>query len=72
MFGEKYMLPMDIGMPHRHPEPVDDVVSPYAVWVKNSLEIAFDQVRRHSGKAVRQQKRLCDQRAVRRLFALGN
>ena len=39
-------------MPHRHPEPVDDVVSPCAVWVKDSLEVAFDQVRRHSGKAV--------------------
>ena len=72
MFGEECMLPMDIGMPHRQPEPVDDVVSPYAVWVKDSLEVTFDQVRRHSGKAVRRQKRLYDQRAVRRLFALGD
>ena len=47
------MLPMDIGMPRQQPEPVDDVVSLYAVWVKDSLEVAFDQVRRHSGKAVR-------------------
>ena len=47
------MLPMDIGMPRRQPEPMDDVISPYAVWVKDSLEVAFDQVRRHSGKAVR-------------------
>ena len=58
MFGEECMLPMDIGMPRRQPEPVDDVVSPYAVWVKDSLEVAFDQVRRHSGKAVRRQKQL--------------
>ena len=42
------------------------------VWVKDSLEVAFDQVRRHSGKAVWRQKRLYDQRAVRRLFALGD
>ena len=61
------MLPMDIGMPHRNPPPEDNVV-----WVKNSLEVAFDQVRRHSGKAVRRQKQLYDQRAVRRLFALGD
>ena len=72
MFGEECMLPMDIGMPRRQPEPVDDVVSPYAVWVKDLLEVAFDQVRRHSGKAVRRQRRLYDQRAVRWLFALGD
>ena len=36
------------------------------------MEVAFDEVRRHSGKAVRRQKRLYDQRAVRRLFALGD
>ena len=47
------MLPMDIGMPRRQPKPMDDVISPYAVWVKDSLEVVFDQVRRHSGKAVR-------------------
>ena len=32
----------------------------------------FDQVRRHSGQAVQRQKRLYDQRAVRRLFAIGD
>ena len=60
MFGEECMLPMDIGLS-----------SPYAVWVKDSLEVAFDQVRRHSGQVVQRQKRLYDQRAVRRLFAIG-
>ena len=35
MFGEECMLPMDIGLPHRHPDPVEDVASPYAVWVKD-------------------------------------
>ena len=34
--------------------------------------MAFDQVRRHSGQAVQRQKRLYDQRAVRRLFAIGD
>ena len=56
MFGEECMLPMHIGMPHRHPDPVEDVASPYAMWVKDSLEVAFDQVRQHSGQAVRRQK----------------
>ena len=45
---------------------------PYAFWVKDSLEVAFNQVRRHSGQAVRRQKRLYDQRAVRRLFVIGD
>ena len=40
--------------------------------IKDSLEVAFDQVRRHSGQAVQRQKRLYDQRAVRRLFAIGD
>ena len=48
--------------------PPDAVSSPFAVWVRDALEVAFDQVRRHSGQAVQRQKRLYDQRAVRRLF----
>ena len=66
------MLPMDIGLPRRQPDLAEDVSSPYAIWVKDSLEVAFDQVRRHSGQAVQRQKRLYDQRAVRRLFAQGD
>ena len=68
MFGEECTLPMDIGLPRRHPDPADDVASLYAVWVKDSLEVAFDQVHRHSGQAVQRQKRLYDQRVVLRLF----
>ena len=52
MFGEECTLHMDIGLPRRHLDPAEDVASPYAVWVKDSLEVAFDQVRRHSGQAV--------------------
>ena len=63
---------MGIGLPRQHPDPQEGVTSPYAVWVKDSLEVAFDQVRRNSGQAVQRQKRLYDQRAVRRLFAIGD
>ena len=66
------MLSMDIGLPRRQPDLAEDVSSPYAVWVKDSLEVAFNQVRRHSGQAVQRQKRLYDQRAVRHLFDLGD
>ena len=72
MFGEECMLPMDIGLPRRQPDLTEDVSSPYAVWVKDSLEVAFYQVRRHSGQAVQRQKRLYDQRVVRRLFVVGD
>ena len=55
VFGEECTLPMDIGLPRQDPDPQEGVTSPYAVWVKDSLEVAFDQVR---------QKRLYEQRAV--------
>ena len=37
-------------------ESTEEVASPNAVWVKDSLEVAFDQVCRHSGQAVQRQK----------------
>ena len=64
MFGEECTLPMDIGLPRQDPEPL--------VWVRDTLEVAFDQVRRYSGQAVQRQKRLYDQRAVWCLFAIGD
>ena len=64
MFGEECTLPMDIGLPRQLPDLQEWITSPYAVWVKDTLEVAFDQVRRHSGQAVQRQKRLYDQRAV--------
>ena len=51
------------------PDPIDN---PYALWVRDALEVAYDQVRRHAGQAVRRQKRLYDQRAVKRVFAVGD
>ena len=64
MFGEECTLPMDIGLPRQDPEPPEGISSPFAVWVRDALEVAFDQLRRHSGQAVQRQKRLYDQRAV--------
>ena len=36
----------------------------YALWVRDVLEVAYDQVRRHSGQAVRRQKRFYDKFAA--------
>ena len=72
MFGEECTLPMDVGLPRRESDLPDLITSPHAVWVRDALEVAYDQVRRHSGQAVQRQKRLYDRRAVRRLFAVGD
>ena len=64
LFGEECTLPMDVGIPRQDPDLSDYITNPYAVWVRDALKVAHDQVRRHSGQAVRRQKRLYDRRAV--------
>ena len=46
MFGEESTLSMDI------PDPIKN---PYALWVRDALEVAYEPVRRHSGQAVLRQ-----------------
>ena len=72
MFGEECTLPIDIGPPKQQLDLPDSISSPYAVWVRDALEVAYEQVRQHSGQVVQRQKRLYDRRAVRRLFAIGD
>ena len=72
MFGEECTLPMDFGPPHQDQDIPDPIKNPHASWVRDTLEVAYDQVRRHSGQVVRRQKRLYDKRAVRHLFAVGD
>ena len=63
---------MDIGLPKQQSDLPDSITSPYAIWVRDALEVAYDQVRQHSSQAVNRQKRLYDRRAVKRLFAVGD
>ena len=49
MFGEECTLPKDVGLPRREPDLPDPISSPYAAWVRDALEVAYHQVRRHSG-----------------------
>ena len=72
MFGEECTLPMDIGLPKEQSDIPDSITSPYAIWVRDALEEAYEQVRQHSGQAVQRQMRLYDRRAVKRLFAVGD
>ena len=61
MFGEECTLPMDVGLPRRNKDSLDPIQNPYALWVRDALEVAYDQVLR--------QKRLHDKRAVKRACA---
>ena len=72
MFGEECTLPMDIGLPTEQLETTEEIISPYAIWVRDALEEAYEQVRLHSGQAVQRQKRLYDRRAVKRNFKVGD
>ena len=73
MFGDECTLPMDVGLaPTSGSGLPDPIKNPYTLWVRDSLQVAYDQVCRHSGQAVLRQKRLYDKRAVLRLFAVGN
>ena len=72
MFGEECTLPMDIGLPRDQLDTSESITSRYALWVRDALEEAYDQVRQHSGQAVQRQKRLYDRRAVKRDFAVGD
>ena len=72
IFGEECTMPMDVGLPRQDQDLPDPIKTPYALWVQDALEVAYDQVRRHSDQAVLRQKRLFDKRAVRRLFAVGD
>ena len=54
MFDEECTLSMDIGLPKEQIDTTDTITSPYAVWVRDALEEAYDQVRLHSGQAVQQ------------------
>ena len=72
MFGEECTLHMDVGLPRRDQDLPDPIKNHYALWVRDALEVAYDQVRRNSGQAVQRQKHLYDRWAVRRLFAVGD
>ena len=65
-------LPMDIGLTKEQLDTPGSITSPYAIWVRDALEEAYDQVRQHSGQAVQRQKHFYDRRAVKRKFAVGD
>ena len=72
MFGEECTFLMDVGLPRQESDLPNPITSPYAVWVRDALEVAYNQVHRNSNQTIRRQKRLYDRRAVRRMFTVGD
>ena len=72
MFGEECTLPMDVGLPRRDMDLPDPIQNPHALWVRDALEVAYNQVRCHAGQAVRRQKSLYDKRAIKRVSTIGD
>ena len=50
MFGEERTLPMDVGLSQRNHDIPDPINNPYALWVRDALEVAY-QVHCHAGQA---------------------
>ena len=44
MFGEECPLSMDVGLPRRMHDMPYPINNPYALWVRDALEVAYDQV----------------------------
>ena len=72
MFVEECTLPMDIGLPRRDRDSPDPIQNSYVLWIWYALQVAYDQVRCHTGQALRRPKRLYDKRPVKRVFAIGD
>ena len=47
MFGEECTLPMNVGLPRWDQDLPDPIKNPYALWVRDALEVAYDQVHRN-------------------------
>ena len=60
MFRDECTLPMNVGLPRLNKDSPDPIQNKYALWVRETLEVAYDQVRYHAGQAVLRQKRLYD------------
>ena len=74
MFVEECKLPMDTGLPRRssETESADSIQNPYGIWVRDALELAYDQVCSNAGQALIREKRIYDQRAVKRIYTVGD
>ena len=69
MMGEECSLPQDVSTAELRTKCENDVTpQPFATWVRDALEVAYDHVRSSLRKTASRRKRLYDTKAVNRKF----
>ena len=73
MMGEECSLPQDVSTAEFRTQRENDVAPhPFATWVRDALEVAYDHVRSSLKKTASRRKRLYDTKAVDRKFPVGS
>ena len=73
MMGEECSLPQDVSTNKLHTNREHDVgPHPFATWVRDALEVAYDHVRHSLHRTAARRKRLYDVKAVNRKFPVGS
>ena len=70
---EECSLPQDVSTPELRTNREYDVSPhPFATWVRDALEVAYDHVRESLNRTAARRKRLYDTKAVNRKFPVGS
>ena len=73
MMGEECSLPQDVSTAELRTQRENDVAPhPFATWVRDALEVAYDHVRSSLKNTASRRKRLYDTKAVDRKFPVGS
>ena len=73
MMGEECSLPQDVSTDELRTNREEDVAPhPFATWVRDTLEVAYDHVRQSLRRTAARRKRLYDVKAVNRKFPVGS
>ena len=73
MMGEECSLPQDVSTDELRTNREHDVAPhPFATWVRDALEVAYDHVRHLLHRTAARRKRLYDVKAVNRRFPVGS
>ena len=73
MMGEECSLPQDVSTDELRTNREEDVApNPFATWVRDALEVAYDHVRQSLKRTAARRKRLYDVKAVNRKFPVGS
>ena len=73
MMGEECSLPQEVSMAELRTSGEQDVSPhPFATWVRDALEVAYDHARESLHRTLARRKRLYDTNAVDRKFPVGS